>query len=292
MYASSRPYFASLSTSTSHSNAPILVLNANDPVMKKSLASFDAGYLNPNQADKNIMGRNYFTIDTAYGAEPTQLYASRSCAGGNDEKTLPPAGFVGHKPTANETTQNSTLKRTPLQHPSGVGNEPNGSSKIISKQTGSTVADKFFQATVPVQVQQNPMNSTDIPFQGVAQGNSVSVLSSGQILIKGQGLTSVNGTKFWIKHTGEMCTSKPSKSPVCFFPKSGKGKQTVALDRIIMHPDGRFQMVDTDEQTIPLMFSSQSRPLARPIPGSYAVMEDNASFSIMAPGGEFLYNVI
>lgn len=77
---SSLPVFSTLAGSTKSPKAPIQVLNKNDPPYSNVMSGFDGGLLNPNQSDQTLLGRGYYTISTAYGAAPTQLYATRGCA--------------------------------------------------------------------------------------------------------------------------------------------------------------------------------------------------------------------
>lgn len=72
--------FASLAGSTKSANAPIKVLNPNDPPYSKFENGFNKGLLNPDQEDKNLLGRSYYTISSAYGKDPISLYSTRSCA--------------------------------------------------------------------------------------------------------------------------------------------------------------------------------------------------------------------
>lgn len=290
---SGNPYFASLATSTPQANSPMLVLNANDPVMKRSLSAFAAGHLNPGQMDKNMMGRNYFTISSGYGEEPEQIYAYRPCTGGN---VAPPSGYVG----------NSSVNR---KLPVGVGEEADKKSKI----KGDT--DKFFSAPLPQNI--NPQFQTPLPIQNQNQNQifnaiapqslaymsptippvykpmikSASMLASGQMIGRGQGLSSVGGAKLWIRHSGEICTMNVNGVMNCFFMPSGTGRETTPVDHIAMTKEGEFKIVDNEGNKIPLIYASRSRPLEHPIPGTYAKIEDDASISIIAPNGAFLYNV-
>jgi hypothetical protein len=79
-YYNTLPVFSSLSGSTTSPNAPIPVLNQNDPTYKNFSNGFNSDLLNPNQNDKNLLGRGYYTISTAYGQDPTQIYSTRGCA--------------------------------------------------------------------------------------------------------------------------------------------------------------------------------------------------------------------
>jgi hypothetical protein len=289
---SGNPYFASLATSTPQPNSPMMVLNANDPVMKRSLASFASGHLNPSQIDKNVMGRNYFTISTGYGEEPEQLYAYRPCIGGN---VNPPSGYIG----------NSSVDR---KLPAGVGDESKSNKKI----SGDT--SKFFSSPLPQNLEpsfQTPspsMNDKSQSFNAIAPQalaytsqnippvytpmiKSASILGSGQMIGKGQGLRSIGGAKFWIRNSGEICTTKQNQTMNCFFMPSGKGRETVAIDHIAMTKEGEFKIVDVNGNKIPLIYASRSRPLEHPIPGTFARIEDDASISVVAPNGAFLYNV-
>jgi len=72
---------------------------------------------------------------------------------------------------------------------------------------------------------------------------------------------------------------------------SGKGRETIAVDHIAMTKEGDFKIVDSEGNTIPLIYASRSRPLEHPIPGTYAKLEDDATVSIIAPNGAFLFNV-
>lgn len=318
---SGNPYFASLKTSTPQPNSPMLVLNASDPVMKKSLEAFAKGQLNPSQMDKNIMGRNYFTISTGYGEEPDQLYSYRPCSGGN---VTPPSGYIG----------NSSVDRKALPH--GVGEAVSNGKKI------SGDASKFFSAPLPQNAFAVPSFSAPLPVsQGFTNSHtqlhsqlhsqlqsqdyspsddnnftssiapqslaytspnvnfpaytpmikSASMLSSGQMIGRGQGLRSINGAKLWIRQSGEICTMRPNNVMNCFFMPSGKGRETIAVDHIAMTKEGDFKIVDSEGNTIPLIYASRSRPLEHPIPGTYAKLEDDATVSIIAPNGAFLFNV-
>ena len=72
--------YSSLVGSTMVPNAPVKVLNPADAPYAKSVGAFDNGLLNPNQEDKSLLGRGYYTIATAYGKDPTNVYTSRGCA--------------------------------------------------------------------------------------------------------------------------------------------------------------------------------------------------------------------
>jgi hypothetical protein len=296
---SGNPYFASLDTSTPQPSAPMLVLNANDPVMKRSLASFAAGHLNPGQMDKNMMGRNYFTISSGYGEEPEQIYAYRPCTGGN---VIPPSGYVG-----NSSVNKKEIKK---QLPPGVGEEvektknnniKGDTSKFFSSPVPQNLTPQF-GAPLPLQSQLNvPYNAIAPPALAYTNPSvppvytpmikSASILGSGQMIGRGQGLNSIGGAKLWIRQSGEICTMKPNGVMNCFFMPSGKGRETVPVDHIAMTKEGEFKIVDNEGNDIPLIYASRSRPLSHPIPGTYAKIEDDASISIIAPNGAFLYNV-
>ena len=79
-YFSSPTMFASLGGSTKSPNAPVKILNKNDAPYAKFENGFNKGLLNPDQDDKTLLGRSYYTISTAYGKDPVQLYSTRSCA--------------------------------------------------------------------------------------------------------------------------------------------------------------------------------------------------------------------
>ena len=312
----SKPSFATLKTSSTNSGTPMMVLNTSDPPYDNAIKSFDGGKLNPRQGDSGIAGRNYFTIDSAYGEEPTQIYSYRSCSGngGNADGYLPPpSGYIGSKsiknmnPTTPSQTPTSYPSQTPTSYPTSYPSQtptsypsqtptsyptsypsqtPTSYPTSYPSQTPSAKINKFFQETPSPQPTygsiQNPMFSKNIH-------SSPSILGSGQILIRGQGLTSAGGSKFAIQTNGKICISPVNGLPDCFFPKNKN--RTVALNKIIMHPSGEFQMLDVDGKEIPLIFSSKSRPLSHPIPGSYGRLEDDTSFSILSPNGSFLYNV-
>lgn len=70
--------YATLATMTSQPGAPMAVLNPNDPTYMRFQKAFDNGLLNPNQ---NVNRGNYFSISTAYGKDPINIYASRKCSG-------------------------------------------------------------------------------------------------------------------------------------------------------------------------------------------------------------------
>ena len=72
--------FSSLAGSSKAPNAPMKVLNKNDVPFKNVVSAFDSGLLNPNQNDQALLGRGYYTISTAYGSAPSQLYAVRGCS--------------------------------------------------------------------------------------------------------------------------------------------------------------------------------------------------------------------
>ncbi len=69
--------YATLTTMTPGAGTPMTVMNPTDGPFQTAMMAFNNGYLNPNQP--NYPG-NYFTISTAYGKEPTQMYATRGCA--------------------------------------------------------------------------------------------------------------------------------------------------------------------------------------------------------------------
>ncbi|NCY26334.1 MAG: hypothetical protein EBX37_16295 [Alphaproteobacteria bacterium] len=72
-----RVVYATLGNMTKYPGAPMQVLNPSDAPYKAAIVAFNNGYLNPNQP--NYPG-NYFTISTAYGKEPNNLYATRGCS--------------------------------------------------------------------------------------------------------------------------------------------------------------------------------------------------------------------
>jgi hypothetical protein len=271
--------FTTLAGSTPQPDAPIMVLNANDPVFQKYMTSFNKGLLNPNQAELAIAGRSYFTIKSAYGEEPTQIYASRSCtgdsSGGSDLGYSPPgSGFVGYPATTkshgidNNSVNNFFSSTNPriiksstsiIKQPSLVGN-----SSPAPLQTQSTLSD-----------QQMKSNR----------------LGSGKYIKRGQGLTSPGGSKIYISDVGQLCTySVQDNKTLCFFPASGSGRSVMEVGYIIMHKNGEFQMTDINGNNIPLVFKSTSRPLSTPIPGSFVRFQDDTSFNVYAPNGGFLYS--
>lgn len=69
--------YATLGTMTKQPGAPMTVMNPLDGPFLTSMNAFDNGYLHPNQA--NYPG-NYYNISTAYGKDPTSLYATRGCS--------------------------------------------------------------------------------------------------------------------------------------------------------------------------------------------------------------------
>ena len=75
------PRYRLFSKITNKPEAPQVVLNPNDPPMKKFLDSYNQGYLNINSTDPLVAGNSYYTINTGYGKDPVNPYAVRPCAG-------------------------------------------------------------------------------------------------------------------------------------------------------------------------------------------------------------------
>ena len=269
--------FTTLAGSTPQPNAPIMVLNANDPVFQKYMTSFDKGLLNPNQAELAIAGRSYFTIKSAYGEEPTQVYASRSCSGDSSgdlgSYSPPGSGFVGYPSTkAHGIDDNSVNNFFSSTNPRII--KPSTSMIKPPNMVGnSTVAPLTAQSTL-----------TD-------QHMKSSRLGSGKYIRRGQGLTSPGGSKIYISDVGQICTySIQDGKTSCFFPSSGSGRSIMEVGYIVMHKNGDFEMTDINGKNIPLVFKSKSRPLSTPIPGSFVRFQDDTSFNVYAPNGGFLYS--
>lgn len=69
--------YATLRTMTSRPSAPMSVMNKFDGPWATQAKAFNQGLLNPNQPSA---AGGYYNITTAYGKEPTRLYATRGCA--------------------------------------------------------------------------------------------------------------------------------------------------------------------------------------------------------------------
>lgn len=69
--------YATLRTMTTRPSAPMYVMNKFDGPWATQAKAFNQGLLNPNQ---NTATGGYYNINTAYGKEPVQLYATRGCA--------------------------------------------------------------------------------------------------------------------------------------------------------------------------------------------------------------------
>lgn len=80
MSTNSHYLYSNLVGSTVVPNAPVKVLNQKDVPYAKSAQAFDNGLLNPSQDDKTLLGRGYYTIATAYGTDPVNIYKTRGCA--------------------------------------------------------------------------------------------------------------------------------------------------------------------------------------------------------------------
>ena len=264
--------FTTLAGSTHQPNAPIMVLNANDPVFKKYMTSFDKGLLNPNQTELAIAGRSYFTIKSAYGEEPTQVYASRSCTG-DDNYSPPGSGFVGYPTNKSHGIDDNS-----------VNNFFSSTNPRIIKNTTSTIKQPNMVGN---------SSPASLPTQSVLSDEHMksSRLGSGKYIKRGQGLTSPGGSKIYISDVGQVCTySIQDGKTLCFFPSSGSGRSIMEVGYIIMHKNGDFQMTDMNGKNIPLVFKTNSRPLATPIPGSFVRFQDDTSFNVYAPNGGFLYS--
>ena len=268
--------FTTLSGSTPTPNSTVMVLNSQDPPLKKFIKSFDRGLLNPNQAEAAVAGRSYFTIGSAYGEEPTEVYSSRSCIGGTDlgGYTPPGAGYVGYPKAGSKGIDDSS-----------VNNFFSSTNPRIIKPTTSILRNSQLSKKLPEE------SGDDWDPQGVPNQMRSATLGSGKYLRRGQGLTSIGGSKFYIDESGKICIVDITGSPDCFYPSSGTGRSTVPVGYLIMHKNGSFKMTDINGKNIPLIFKHGSRPLQKPIPGSFARFQDDTSFNIHAPGGAFLYSV-
>jgi len=288
---SSRPQFASLKTSSSDPSSGMLVLNQNDTPYKAVMTGLKKGKLNPNQDNINVIGRNYYTIDYAYGSEPTQIYESRSCSGGSGSD-LSGAGvdyLIGGQKGTDDVNDSGTSGVNSLSGvtPSGYM----GSPKLKAPKSKSKI-QQFFSGSSPVVSNSSSYGSVDNPMIAKNIKKTSFIIGSGQILIRGQDLTSIGGARFLITEEGKICITRPNQTTSeCYFPQSGSGRSTTALDKIVMHPTGEFEMIDVNSRNIPLIYTGDSRPLKNPIPGSYAIFNDNTSFSIFSPNADFLYNI-
>lgn len=81
MQPPTQSFYESASSSTSNPNAPLMVMNPNDPPYKTAISAFNKGLLNPNQNTPESLSRNYYTISSAYGSTPSVTQIARSCTG-------------------------------------------------------------------------------------------------------------------------------------------------------------------------------------------------------------------
>jgi hypothetical protein len=81
MQPPTQSFYTSYDGITTDPEAPQMVMNKFDPAYAQVQNAYDNGLLNPNQNTEEILGRNYYTLETAYGETPINPQAVRSCTG-------------------------------------------------------------------------------------------------------------------------------------------------------------------------------------------------------------------
>ena len=80
-------FYAHYPNTTTAPNSPMHVINPYDKPTMNFFNGFNAGRLNPNQNNREILSRPYYTINTAYGCgnpggpSPMNTQIQRTCTG-------------------------------------------------------------------------------------------------------------------------------------------------------------------------------------------------------------------
>lgn len=79
--ATPAPRYRSLATSTRAPNAPVVTINPFDVPFQTFTQAYNSGHLNINYNDVVARSTGYYGINTGYGKDPINLYATRNCSG-------------------------------------------------------------------------------------------------------------------------------------------------------------------------------------------------------------------